>query len=88
MNNIYNECAPKLVTMGYFPLPIGPGSKAPHRYTPSEGTYRLLDGWQERPEPILTPQPGANVGVRCGNGLVVLDCDDDEAALRVADLLV
>jgi hypothetical protein len=87
MNNIYNECAPKLVAMGYFPLPIGPGTKAPHRYTPSEGTYRLLDGWQERPEPILTPQPGANIGVRCGNGLVVLDCDDDEAALRVVEIL-
>src|SRR5262249_53515606 len=86
-SSVYDEYAPKLIAGGYFPLPIGPGTKAPHRYTPSEGTYRLLEGWQERPEPILTPQPGANIGVRCGAGLVVLDCDDDDAALRVAEIL-
>src|SRR5262245_53258148 len=85
--SIYNEYAPKLIEMGYFPLPIAPGTKAPHRWTPSLQKFELLRGWSERPDPILTAQPGAGIGVRCGNGLVVLDCDDDDAALRVLEIL-
>src|SRR5262245_24709298 len=85
--SIYNEYAPKLIDMGYFPLPIAPWTKAPHRWTPSLQKFELLRGWSERPDPILTDQPGAGIGVRCGNGLVVLDCDDDDAALRIAEIL-
>src|SRR5262245_25504877 len=85
--DIYNECAPQLIAGGYFPLPIAPGTKAPHRYIPSEQRFELLSGWQERPEPILTPQPGAGISVRCGNGLVAIDYDDDDAALKVSEAL-
>ena len=41
-------------------------------------------GWSKRAEPIMTPQPGAGLGVRCGSGLVALDYDDDEAALSIS----
>jgi AAA domain/Bifunctional DNA primase/polymerase, N-terminal len=85
--SVYDIYAPMLADLGYHPLPIAPGTKAPHRWTPSENAYRLFEGWQERPEPILTPQPGAGIGVRCGDGLVILDCDDDECALRVLEAL-
>src|SRR5262249_22628719 len=33
------------------------------------------------------PQPGAGIGVRCGNGLIAIDYDDDDAALRASEAL-
>jgi hypothetical protein len=83
----YDEQAPKLAKKGHHPLPIGPGTKAPHRYTPSLGKFELYVGWQERPEPLTTPQPGAGIGVRLGKGLVALDYDNEDAALRVSEAL-
>src|SRR5262245_44065706 len=83
--SVYNENANALWANGYFPLPIGPGTQAPHRYTPSEKAYELMFGWTERPAPITTPQPGAGIGVRCGGGLVAIDYDDDDAALRISE---
>ena len=85
--SVYNTFAPSLVERGYFPLPIAPGSKAPHRYTPSSGKFELFTGWQERPDPLTTPQPGAGIGVRLGNGIVGLDYDNEDAALRVSEAL-
>src|SRR5262249_31761299 len=79
--------APQLIERGYFPLPIAPGTKAPHRYVPSENRFELFSGWQKRPDPITTPQPGAGIGVRLGNGVVGIDYDDEDAALRVSDAL-
>ena len=83
--SIYDIGAPKLWEKGYFPLPIAPGTKAPHRYTPSEGIYELLTGWTERPEPILTPQPGAGIGVRMGDAIVALDWDHEDAAIMAME---
>jgi hypothetical protein len=70
--SVYNTFAPQLVERGYFPLPIAPGSKAPHRYVPSENRFELFSGWSERPEPLTTPQPNAGIGVRMGKGIVAL----------------
>src|SRR5262249_7701400 len=72
---------------GFFPLLIGPGSKAPHRFVPSTNTFELFTGWQKRPTPLATPQPGAGIGLRCGGGIVALDYDDEEAALRVSEAM-
>ena len=83
----YNAFAPLLIERGYFPLPIAPGSKAPHRYVPNLGKYVLFTTWNERPEPIITPQPGAGIGVRMGAGIVALDYDNEEAALRVSEVM-
>jgi AAA domain/Bifunctional DNA primase/polymerase, N-terminal len=83
----YDTYASTLWKLGYFPLPIAPGSKAPHRYTPSTGEYVLFKSWQERPTPIFTDQPGAGIGARMGRGIVALDFDNEEAALRVSEAL-
>lgn len=86
---IYDENAPLLVERGYFPLPIAPigfqPAKVPVRNIPSLGGYHLLAGWNTRSRPIDTPQPGANIGVRCGNGLVAFDFDDEDAALAISE---
>jgi hypothetical protein len=86
-DSVYNKFAPQLMERGYFPLPIAPGSKAPHRYIPSKNKFELFVGWNERPDPITTPQPGAGIGVRLGRGVVALDYDNEEAALRVSEIM-
>jgi AAA domain/Bifunctional DNA primase/polymerase, N-terminal len=86
--DIYDGFAPLLRERGYFPLPIAPGTKAPHRYVPSQSAYELFTGWSERPEPLTTPQPKAGIGVRTGSGIVVLDYDNEDAALRVSETIV
>jgi hypothetical protein len=83
----YDTFAPLLIERGYFPLPIAPGSKAPHRYVPSVGGFALFTTWSERPDPLTTPQPGAGVGVRLGAGIIGLDYDNEDAALRVSEAL-
>jgi len=84
VSSIYDVNAPLLIGNGHFPIIVGPGTKAPHRYIPSECRYKLQVGWPTLNEPILTPQPNANIGVRCGKGFVALDLDDDEAALKIS----
>jgi hypothetical protein len=85
----YDENAPLLVQRGYYPLPTAPvdfkPAKAPVQWIPSLGKFSLLTGWNTRAAPILTPQPGANIGVRCGGGLVAFDYDDEEAALTISE---
>ncbi len=75
--NIYDINAPLLVQQGYYPLPTAPidfkPAKAPVRWVPGPNEFRLLPEWNTRAAPILSPQPGANIGVRCGNGLVAFD---------------
>jgi hypothetical protein len=85
--DIYDGHAPLLRERGYFPIPIGPGTKKPQRYIPSTKAYEGYSGWQERPTSLTTPQPGAGIGVRCGNGIVAIDYDDEDAALRVSEAL-
>jgi hypothetical protein len=87
--NIYDDNVRKLIEQGYYALPISPAgfkpSKSPVRWIPSFNEFRLLQGWNTRPTPILEPQPGAGIGVRCGGGLVALDYDDEEAALAISE---
>src|SRR5215471_7639778 len=85
--DIYDGYGPLLRDQGYYSLPIGPGTKRPHQFVPSTKQFVGLTGWQERPFPLTTPQPGAGIGVRCGNGLVAIDYDDEDAALRASEAL-
>src|SRR5262245_28652812 len=86
-NSVYDENRVALWERGYFPLPIGPNSKSPMRWTPDIQRHLPCSGWQKRPTPIDTPQPGAGIGVRTGNGLIAVDYDDEAAALIVSDAL-
>jgi hypothetical protein len=54
---------------------------------PSTKKFVGLGDWQRRPQPLTTPQPGAGIGVRCDGGLVAIDYDDDDAALRASETL-
>jgi hypothetical protein len=54
---------------------------------PRDKEFVPITGWQERPEPFTTPQPGAGIGVRLGRGIIGLDYDNEDAALRVSEAL-
>jgi hypothetical protein len=87
---VYDRNAPLLLQRGYYPLPTAPADfkpgKSPVKWVPGPDKFVLFSGWSERTAPVLTPQPGANIGVRCGNGLVAFDYDDEEAALKIAEV--
>jgi hypothetical protein len=69
----YDQLAPRYIKRGYHPVPIAPGTKVPHRWSPTKG-FVLLRDWPERP-PITDPQPGAGIGLVCGKDIVGLDYD-------------
>src|SRR5262245_3301495 len=79
-HNVYDFWAPLVRALGLCPLPIAPGTKAPSEYI-GRGKYRRLADWTTRP-PILSTQPGAGIGIRLGEGLVGIDIDTDDEALR------
>ena len=80
-HNVYAHWAPLLRALGLCPLPIIPNKKTPGEYVGC-GRYRLLTDWTTRP-PLSGPQPGAGIGLRLGEGLVGIDIDTDDEALRV-----
>ena len=86
---VYDQNAPLLVAQGYHPLPTAPAdfqpAKAPVKWVPAYNKHVLFRGWAERTSPVLTPQPGPNIGVRCGRGLVAFDYDEEEAALVISE---
>ena len=45
----------------------------------------LFKNWSSIPTPIMSPQPGAGVGIRLGDGIVAFDYDDDDAALTISE---
>jgi hypothetical protein len=88
----YDLHAPQLLARGFFPLPIGPGTKKPQHFVPSLSEFHDTTGWthpQRRPE--TSPQPGAGIGVRLGQQadgtcVVALDWDNDDAAIAAMDV--
>jgi hypothetical protein len=88
---MYDENAPKLAGMGYFPVPVVPANvtylrkKSPAVFDRIQNRYFNLADWPTLEAPIAAPQPGANIGVRCGAGLVGIDCDTEEAARKFAE---
>jgi hypothetical protein len=91
---MYNDNAQKLIDNGYHPIPIAPPNadpevlpkKCPVRFVPELGKHVKFKDWSNRPEPIMTPQADAGIGVRCGdNGLVAFDYDAEDAALVISE---
>jgi hypothetical protein len=88
---MYDENAPKLAGLGYFPIPVAPANatyvakKSPVVFNVWENRYVNLAEWSTMAAPVTAPQPGANIGVRCGNGIVALDYDDTDAALIISE---
>lgn len=90
----FTSAAPFLVSRGYSPLPIAPGTKAP-------GTYWLRDGWQpmrrwdnwckKLPPPNViqgwSKWPNAGAGVACGMGLICIDIDLEECMTALLAIL-
>src|SRR5262249_44799710 len=83
---MYNENAARLIEQGYFPIPIAPGTKKPGKWVPSFNRFCDIPDWQNHKKPIDSPQPNAGIGVRCGDGLIAFDFDDDEAALIISEV--
>jgi hypothetical protein len=89
--SVYNKFAPRLVELGYLPLALGPKSKIPQSWIPSEQRFVNTEGWNHPNfQPRTTPQPGAGIGVRCGRQadgsyLVGLDADSEAAALAAIE---
>jgi AAA domain/Bifunctional DNA primase/polymerase, N-terminal len=77
----YDLYAPHYIQHGFRPVPIAPGSKAPHFWNGRE--FKLLTGWNTR-EPLCTPQPGAGLGVLTGHDIVGFDIDTDDSAIVAA----
>lgn len=56
--------------LGFDTLPLRPGAKTPlRRGWKNDGSFRL---WRNAPD-------GVNIGIRCGGGLAVVDCDEKNA---------
>ena len=85
--DIYDRNAPRLLAQGYHPIPVAPlgfeTKKCPARWDPHTRQFFKFKGWPTT-VPVMDPQPGANIGVRLGKGLVALDYDHDEAALIIS----
>ena len=82
---MYDEHAPRLIENKYHPLPILPTGKSPARYIQDRKEFVAFSAWNRIPTPIKTPQPGAGVGIRCGDGgVVALDYDHEDAALVIS----
>jgi hypothetical protein len=94
--DIYDRNAVRLMQHSYRPVPIAPlgltdenGApikKCPVRFNPNDlRFYRLTDWGNSRT--ITDPQPGANIGVLTGGGVIALDFDHDDAAIIISDAL-
>src|SRR5262245_5760077 len=90
----YEQCAESLVERGYAPIPIMVGSKAPGFYC--AGLWVPLAGWQKRYLHGRTPNfmdhnlwgnGDSGIGVvggKASRGLVAIDIDTDDTAIKTA----
>ena len=78
--SIFDTQAPIYRAAGYRVVPIGPGTKYPAIHQ-GFGSYITLVGWPT--SNVTEPQPGAGVGLICGDPLVACDIDSDDEAMGV-----
>lgn len=77
----YDQLRPLYQERGFHPLPLAPGEKFPASLQGDE--YVKLTGWTTR-DVITSPQPGAGIGLLMGRGVVGLDIDTDDPAMKAA----
>jgi len=73
--SIFDAQAPIYRAAGYRVVPIGPGTKYPAIHQ-GFGSYIPLVGWPT--SNVTDPQPGAGVGLICGDPLIAGDIDSDD----------
>jgi hypothetical protein len=78
--NVFDDYAPLYRAAGYRVVPIAPGTKYPGVHQ-GFGSYIALVGWPT--SNVTDPQPGAGIGLICGNPLVAADIDTDDEAMGV-----
>src|SRR5215813_399610 len=78
--SVFDDYAPLYRATGFRVVPIAPNTKYPGVHQ-GFGSYIALVGWPT--SNIADPQPGAGVGLICGESLVAADIDSDDEALGV-----
>jgi hypothetical protein len=78
--NVFDDYAALYRAAGYRVVPIAPGTKYPGVHQ-GFGSYIALVGWPT--SHVTDPQPGAGLGLICGNPLVAADIDTDDEAMGV-----
>ena len=78
--SVFDDYAPLYRAAGFRVVPIAPGTKYPGVHQ-GFGSYIALVGWPT--SNVTDPQPGAGVGLICGESLVAADIDSDDEALGV-----
>jgi hypothetical protein len=78
--SIFDDHAPLYRAAGYRVVPIAPGTKYPGVHQ-GFGSYIALVGWPT--SHVTDPQPGAGIGLICGDPLIAADIDTDDEGLGV-----
>src|SRR5262249_33057497 len=78
--SLFDDHAPLYRAAGYRVVPIAPGTKYPGVHQ-GFGSYIALVGWPT--SHVTDPQPGAGIGLICGDPLIATDIDTDDESLGV-----
>src|SRR5262245_39764152 len=78
--SVFDDYAPLYRAAGFRVVPIAPGTKYPGVHQ-GFGSYIALVGWPT--SNITDPQPGAGIGLICGEPLIAADIDSDDEGLGI-----
>src|SRR6516162_4423666 len=78
--SVFDDYAPLYRAAGCRVVPIAPGTKYPGGHQGC-GSYIALVGWPT--SNITDPQPGAGLGLICGEPLIAADIDSDDEVLGI-----
>ena len=78
--SVFDGHAPLYRAAGYRVVPIAPGTKYPGVHQ-GFGSYIALVGWPT--SHVSDPQPGAGIGLICGDPLIAADIDTDDEGLGI-----
>jgi AAA domain-containing protein/bifunctional DNA primase/polymerase-like protein len=78
--SVFDDYAPLYRAAGFRVVPIAPNTKYPGVHQ-GFGSYIALVGWPT--SNITDPQPGAGIGLICGEPLIAADIDSDDEGLGI-----